>query len=195
MKRKALFLDRDGVINIDHGYVYRCEDFEFMDGIFDLCKSAQNNGLEIIIITNQAGIARGFYTEHDFEVLSKWVVDVFKRKEIFIADIFCCPYHPLHGIGHYKKDAECRKPNPGMILQAASKHDLNLSCSFLIGDKVSDIEAGLAAGVGNSLLLSSSGDYNHLNVPSIKTLSEAIPIIEQKLLQMDRDSFGLSANR
>lgn len=176
MKQRALFLDRDGVINVDHGYVFRPEDFEFIDGIFDLCRTAQRNGLKIIVITNQAGIARGFYTERDFELLSMWMVEIFKNNNINITDIYFCPYHPQHGIGHYKKDADCRKPKPGMILQAAVEHDINLSRSFLIGDKISDVEAGLAAGVGNNLLFDSSG-LNRQRVRSISSLAEAIPVI------------------
>lgn len=178
MKCKALFLDRDGVINIDHGYVHRIEDFEFLDGIFELCQVAQEKGLKIIIVTNQAGIARGFYTEHDFAVLSKYMLAAFDKKGIKITDIFFCPYHPEHGIGHYKKDAECRKPNPGMILQAAAAYDIDLSTSFLLGDKMSDIEAGLAAGVGHNILFSSVGECNLHDIPIVSSHAELIPIIK-----------------
>lgn len=149
---KALFLDRDGVINIEKNYVYKIEDFEFIDGIFELTKSFQDKGYLIIVITNQAGIGRGYYTEEDFHILNDWMIDQFKQKGITINDVYFCPFHPTHGIGEYKRDSFDRKPNPGMILTAKNQYDINLSESILIGDKDSDIQAGEAARVGKCIL-------------------------------------------
>lgn len=150
---KALFLDRDGVINIDKNYVYKSSDFEFVDGIVEVLKFFQDKGYLIIVITNQAGIGRGYYSEDDFQILTSWMLKQLKEKGIFISKVYYCPFHPTHGIGHYKKDSFNRKPNPGMILDAEKEFNLDLKESILIGDKESDIIAGKKAGIGCSVLL------------------------------------------
>jgi D-glycero-D-manno-heptose 1,7-bisphosphate phosphatase len=150
---KALFLDRDGVINVERGYVHRREDFQFLDGIFDLCRAAQRMGYLVVVATNQAGIARGYYTETEFLELTAWMAGRFAEHSIRIAGVYYCPYHPEHGIGPYRRDTEERKPRPGMILRAQADLELDLSASVLIGDKASDIAAAEAAGVGIKVLL------------------------------------------
>ncbi len=102
-KNKALFLDRDGVVNIDHGHVGKIEDFDFMEGIFELCQKAQNAGYLIIIVTNQAGIAKGYYTEEQFVTLNNWMKNEFKKKGIYITKTYYCPYHIDAKIAKYKK--------------------------------------------------------------------------------------------
>ena len=139
--KRALFLDRDGVINHDDGYTSSVENFQFVDGIFDLCRSATRLGYLLIVVTNQAGIGRGYYSEEDFLVLTNWMRDRFKVENAPITDVFYCPFHPEHGIGEYKKDSLDRKPNPGMFLRAAEKHGLSLVHSIMIGDKDSDMQA------------------------------------------------------
>ncbi|MFY0518398.1 D-glycero-alpha-D-manno-heptose-1,7-bisphosphate 7-phosphatase [Lysinibacillus sp. UGB7] len=148
---KALFLDRDGVINIEKNYVYKIEDFEFIEGIFELAKSFQDKGYLIIVVTNQAGIGRGYYTEEDFRILNDWMIDQFQQKGITITEVYYCPFHPIHGIQKYKKDSFDRKPKPGMILKAKDKYNINLAQSILIGDKDSDIQAAEAAGVARNI--------------------------------------------
>lgn len=150
--RKALFLDRDGVINIEKKYVYRIADFEFMEGIFDILHFFQERDYLLIIITNQAGIGRGLYREEDFWRLTDWILESFKEQGIHIAQVYFSPFHPVDGIGKYKRDDISRKPKPGMIQQAQNDFELNLAQSILIGDKESDIEAGLNAGVKNNIL-------------------------------------------
>lgn len=145
--RKALFLDRDGVINVEKNYVYRIEDFEFLPGIFDLCTLAKQLGFLLVVITNQAGIGRGYYSEADFQRLTDWMLKKFQAHGIKIDRVYHCPYHPTAGIGEYRQESFDRKPNPGMILKARQEFNLNLSQSALIGDKNSDIEAGRAAGI------------------------------------------------
>lgn len=145
---RALFLDRDGVINHDSGYTSIADDFKFIDGIFELCRAAQRLGYLLIVVTNQAGIGRGYYSEQDFLSLTEWMRERFEGEGAPIADVFYCPYHPEHGIGRYKKDSFERKPNPGMLLHAAEKHGLNLKRSIMIGDKDSDMQAASKAGVG-----------------------------------------------
>ncbi len=144
MKKKALFLDRDGVINVDKKYVYKIEDFEFCEGIFELCEWFAKKGFLIFIITNQSGIARGYYTQKDFEILSAFVLDAFAKRGIGISKIYHCPH--LEG-------CECRKPKPGMLLKAKDEFNINMQTSFFIGDNLSDMQAGLRAGIKNLTLI------------------------------------------
>lgn len=150
---RALFLDRDGVINEDGSYLSRPEDIRFLDGIFPLCRAAQEQGYRIIIATNQSGIARGYYTEEDFLQLTRWMCREFQAHSVTVDRVYYCPYHPEKGIGRYKADSDDRKPKPGMILRARNEFDLDLQKSILIGDRDSDMEAGRRAGVGTLLLL------------------------------------------
>jgi len=157
-KNKALFLDRDGVINVERDYVHRPEEFDFREGIFGLCRAAQTRGYLVVVVTNQAGIARGYYTEAEFLDLTAWMIRNFAREEIQIARVYYCPYHPIHGVGPYKYDSPDRKPKPGMLLRARADFNLDLASSVLIGDKLSDIDAARAAGVGTRILLRSGAD-------------------------------------
>jgi D-glycero-D-manno-heptose 1,7-bisphosphate phosphatase len=149
-----LFLDRDGIINEDRRYVYRIEDFHFVDGIFDVCRAAAAAGLAIIVVTNQAGIGRGLYMERQFQELTRWMKARFAENRINIDDVYYCPHHPVYGLEHYKSYCSCRKPNPGMILRARDEHGICLRSSILIGDKQSDIAAANAAGIGTPVLIS-----------------------------------------
>jgi D-glycero-D-manno-heptose 1,7-bisphosphate phosphatase len=157
-RHKALFLDRDGVINVDKGHVHRPEAFEFISGIFELCRAAQDQGYLLVVVTNQAGIARGYYSEDEFLELTRWMTDLFAEKNVYFTRLYYCPYHPVLGVGKYKYDSPDRKPNPGMLLRAQSELNLDLASSILIGDKASDIQAGAAAGVGTRVLLPRSED-------------------------------------
>lgn len=150
--RPALFLDRDGVINIDHAYVCRQEQCEFVEGIFELCSLAKELGYMVFVVTNQAGIGRGYYTEQEFLEFTEWMCGVFEGRGVVIDKVYFCPFHPEYGVGRYKVDSPFRKPRPGMILQAAEEFGVDLEHSVLVGDKESDIEAGLAAGIGCNLL-------------------------------------------
>lgn len=152
MTNKAVFLDRDGVINVDHGYVYRKEDFEFVDGIFELCRYFQEQGYLLIVVTNQSGIARGMYTEDQFQELTDWMVRQFQEQGIEIAKVYHCPHHPEFGATE-TRDCECRKPKSGMIREAITEFDLDPRVSLLIGDKDSDIIAGQHAGLAGLYLL------------------------------------------
>ena len=152
-KNKALFLDRDGVINVEQCYVHGRETFHFQEGIFDLCRAAQILGYVLVVVTNQAGIARGYYTESEFLELTEWMIHKFAEQQIEIARVYYCPYHPIHGVGKYKYDSPDRKPKPGMLLRARDDFNLNLAASVLVGDKLSDIYAAKAAGVGTTILL------------------------------------------
>jgi len=150
-KKPALFLDRDGVINIEKNYLHKQEDFEFIDGIFELCHFYQDKGYLIVVVTNQSGIARGYYSETDFANLTSWMVDAFDREGIRVSQVYHCPHHPdISGV------CECRKPHPGMLLKAAKELDIDLQSSVLVGDSERDIEAAHSAGLKETYLFSES---------------------------------------
>jgi D-glycero-D-manno-heptose 1,7-bisphosphate phosphatase len=177
-KRPALFLDRDGVINIETNYVYRIADFMFIDGIFDLCRSAVAVGMAIVVVTNQAGIGRGYYTEAQFRELSDWMCKRFAEEGIPIDGVYYCPNHPEHGIGKYKTDSFDRKPNPGMILRAKDELGLLLEGSIFVGDKASDIAAARAAKVGRAVLMAPS----HVTVsPKPDLQADSLLVINEML--------------
>jgi len=181
MPYSAVFLDRDGVINHDHGYVHKREDFDFIDGIFDVARHAYEQNYKLVVITNQAGIARGYYTEDQFHQLTNWMCEQFSAAGAPISRVYFSPYHPTAGLGKYLKDDVSRKPHPGMILQANKDLSIDLSRSVLIGDKVSDIQAGNAAGVGMNLLFGAkhTNELDSLNYQLIATLHEAIPYLQR----------------
>lgn len=131
MSNKAIFLDRDGTINVEKGYLYKTEEFEFMPDVFEALKMLQDLGYLLIIITNQSGIARGYYGEADFLYLTKWMLEKMRKEGIEIKDVFYCPHHP-------KGQCNCRKPAIGLFLQAIEKYNIDLSASYAIGDKIRD---------------------------------------------------------
>jgi D-glycero-D-manno-heptose 1,7-bisphosphate phosphatase len=155
-RRRALFLDRDGVINHDTGHTHRIEDFRFRDGIFELCATALSAGFALVVVTNQAGIGRGYYTEADFAALTAWMLARFGDRGIRFAGVEHCPFHPTAGIGPYRVDSPRRKPAPGMILDACARHGLDPACSAMVGDRATDMRAALSAGVGTRILLAAS---------------------------------------
>jgi D-glycero-D-manno-heptose 1,7-bisphosphate phosphatase len=151
---RALFIDRDGVINVDHGYVHRIDQFEFLPGIFELARFVAGElGWPIIVVTNQAGIGRGYFDEAAYEALTRWMCERFRQEGAPLTRVYHCPYHAQHGVGAYKIDHPWRKPQPGMLLQAARDFGISLPDSVLIGDRMSDIEAAAAAGIGLRILL------------------------------------------
>lgn len=152
MKRSALFLDRDGTINVEKNYVYRIEDFEFREGIFELVKGYSDRGYLIFVVTNQSGLARGYYTLDDFLTLTGWMVKQFSERGISIAKVYYCPHHP--GI---TGQCQCRKPAPGMILEAITEFDVDAASSVLIGDMETDLEAGRRAGIGRNYKINEKG--------------------------------------
>lgn len=176
---KALFLDRDGIINIDHGYVCRQQDFEFVDGIFELCRDATDKGYLLIVITNQSGIGRGKYTEQEFHQLTDWMKASFKSKQLLISGVYFCPHHPTKGKGEYLTACKCRKPEPGMILQAANDHKIDLKQSVFIGDKISDMQAAESAGIHNRILVASHyDDHKQVEAHRIKDINAASSYID-----------------
>jgi D-glycero-D-manno-heptose 1,7-bisphosphate phosphatase len=149
---RALFLDRDGVLNHEVGYLYRSEDVRWVEGVFSLCRRAAELGYKIVVVTNQSGIARGLYSEADFHALMDWMRVELEREQVRLDAVYFCPYHP-EGVGGYKREHEDRKPGPGMLLRAAREHGVALGESVLVGDRCSDVAAANAAGLRQAFLL------------------------------------------
>jgi len=143
---KVLFLDRDGVINEDIGYLHEINKNVFIKNIFSVCKFFKNKGFEIVIITNQSGIGRGYFSEEDFQEFNSWMLKEFKKRGITILDVFYCPHKP-------ETNCSCRKPKPGMFFKAKEKYNIDMKKSWIIGDSIRDIESATKAGVSNSVLL------------------------------------------
>lgn len=148
----AVFLDRDGVINKDGDYVHKIDDFIFIDHAIDAMKMIKDKGYSLIVVTNQSGIARGFYTEDDFMTLTEWMDWSLMDRGVRLDGIYYCPHHP-EGKGEYACDCDCRKPKPGMILEGASYRNVDLTKSYMVGDKAVDMQAGIAAGIKNNYLV------------------------------------------
>jgi D-glycero-D-manno-heptose 1,7-bisphosphate phosphatase len=169
MSKRALFLDRDGVVNVDTGYACRPDEIQFIDGIFELVAAATRLQYKTFIVTNQAGIGRGYYGEQDFWALMHWMQQRLAEAGGAIEKTYFCPHHPEHGVGEYHRLCACRKPAPGMLLQAASEYDIDLARSIFIGDKKTDMDAGQAGGVGTLLYFGDEPNY----APGIKLTSLA----------------------
>jgi len=151
--KRAVFLDRDGVINVDNGYVSVVDDFEFIDGVIEALQALKAKGYLIVVITNQSGIARGYFTEEQFHTLTEWMDWSLADRGVDLDGIYYCPHHAEHGLGDYKVDCDCRKPKAGMINEAIQELGIDISQSILVGDKVSDLQAGVAAGISNNYLV------------------------------------------
>jgi len=155
--RRAAFLDRDGVINVDHGYVCRREDFAFVPGALAACAALHDLGLALVVVSNQSGIGRGLYSEADYQRLTAWMAGEFAAAGAPLAGAYHCPHHPQARLAGYRRACDCRKPAPGMLLAAARELSLDLNRSVLFGDKDSDIEAAVAAAVPQRVLLGTDG--------------------------------------
>ena len=170
-RRPALFLDRDGVINEETGYLIHPRDVRFVPGLFPLLRSAQEFGYQLVVVTNQSGIARGFYTEADFIALMDWMRAELSSEQITLDAVYFCPYHPEHGVGEFRREHTDRKPGPGMLLRAAADLSLDLNQSLLVGDRCSDIAAANAAGLRQAFLLEGTETKPcpgpHLSIPTL----------------------------
>lgn len=168
--RKVAFLDRDGVINHDTGYISKWDDFKIFDGVISALSSLVEGGYELVIITNQSGIARGLFTNSEYQNLTQTMKEFFLKHKITFLDIYHCPHHPDGNIPSTSIECDCRKPRPGMILNAAKKYDIDLNSSILIGDKISDIECGKNAGIKKNYLITSK----YHNLPAYENLKEIV---------------------
>ena len=153
--RRAAFIDRDGVINEELDYVHRVEDFHLLPGVVDGLRLLADNGFALVVVTNQAGIAKGYYTEHDFQQLTGHMRATLADHGVELAAVYHCPHHPAGVVAGLAIECDCRKPRPGMLLQAAAELDLDLTRSVMVGDKPSDTQAGRSAGVAATVLVES----------------------------------------
>lgn len=154
--KRAVFLDRDGTINIEKDYLYQVKDFEFVPGAEEAIRLLNQSGFMVIVVTNQSGVARGYYTEEDVENLHRHIDQVLANYSAHVDAWFYCPHH-TSGRGSYSLPCSCRKPFPGMLREAAKRYDIDLDNSFMIGDKLADVEAGLAAGCHTILVRTGYG--------------------------------------
>lgn len=156
-KRRAVFLDRDGTINIEKDYLHKIEDFEFIPGAPEAIKRLKDAGFLVIVVSNQSGVGRGYFDEQAVERLHRYLQSELAGHNTLIDAFYFCPHHPEKGIGNYKIVCDCRKGAPGMLLQAAIDYNIDLSRSFMVGDKLADIEAAENAGCQPILILTGYG--------------------------------------
>ncbi|TNH05993.1 D-glycero-beta-D-manno-heptose 1,7-bisphosphate 7-phosphatase [Testudinibacter sp. TR-2022] len=151
---KAIFLDRDGTLNVDHGYVHEIDRFDFIGGSIEALAELKKMGYLLVLVTNQSGIARGYFSEDQFLQLTEWFDWSLADRGVDFDGIYYCPHLP-DGIGEYRQDCDCRKPKPGMLLQAIQELNIDPNHSFMVGDKIEDLMAGKAAGVAHNILVRS----------------------------------------
>ncbi|PLX75721.1 MAG: D-glycero-beta-D-manno-heptose-1,7-bisphosphate 7-phosphatase [Desulfuromonas sp.] len=156
--RRAVFLDRDGTINIEKDYLYRIEDFQFIPGAPEAIRRFKEAGFLVIVVSNQSGVGRGYYSEDDVDRLHCHIQQELAAYGTCIDAFYFCPHHPQQGEGAYRIDCDCRKGEPGMLLQAAGEHGIDLAQSWMVGDKLADLEAGERAGCRTILVLTGYGE-------------------------------------
>lgn len=180
-KVKAIFIDRDGTINVEKGYVHKVEDFELIPGSIEALRLLTQNRIKIYIITNQAGIARGYFTEEQFHRLTEYMLDLFEKEEIEIEDVLYCPHHPDGTIQEYSKHCLCRKPNTGLLEGVVRNNGIKVTEIALIGDKNSDIETGYKLGIATHLVLTGYGQEHQLNTKATHIHPDLLSAVEHIL--------------
>jgi len=173
--RRAVFLDRDGTINEERNYLWRVEDFSFIDGAAEAIGLLKGAGFLVVVVTNQSGIGRGLYNEEDLDRLHRHMQDELGKRGAEVDACYFCPHHPQHGTGEYGVECDCRKPLPGMLFRAAGELGINLSASWMIGDKLADMEAGLAAGCRTMMVRTGYGAVEAAGVP------DDVPVVDDLL--------------
>ncbi|CAM0120231.1 HAD family hydrolase [Stenotrophomonas sp. C960] len=175
----VLFLDRDGVINVNHGYVHTAERTEWVPGILPLLADAARLGYQVVVVTNQAGIARGFYSVDDFTDYTHWQHEQLLQAGAPLLGTWFCPHHPQAGQGEFKIDCLCRKPEPGMLLKAIEGFSIDPAQAVFVGDKISDMQAGAAAGIGKLFLI--AGDIGKGAAPQQAIMVPDLAAVQRQL--------------
>lgn len=185
--KRAVFLDRDGVINIDHGYVHKVDDFEYVEGVFEACAELKKMGYLLAVVTNQSGIARGMYSEEQFHSLTEWMDWNFADKGVELDGIYYCPHHAEKGTGDYKIDCDCRKPKPGMMLSAAQFLKIDLGQSAMVGDKRDDMLAAQAAGIPHRILVRTGKEVTEDAIKAATVVVDSIADVPGYLATLSTD--------
>ncbi|MAG50816.1 D-glycero-beta-D-manno-heptose-1,7-bisphosphate 7-phosphatase [archaeon] len=170
--KKVIFLDRDGTINEDSGFVYKIEDFKFLPKVIDSLKLLSKENFKFIIVTNQSGIGRGYYTEEDFLRFNNHIVNELLKDGIKIEKTYYCPHHPEHGVGEYKMDCTCRKPKTGLVIKAKEEFGINLLESIMIGDHPGDVEMGKKAGCKTIYVLTGHGKRHEVDSKEVNFIAK-----------------------
>lgn len=179
--KRAVFLDRDGVLNVDNGYVSQVDDFEFIEGVIEACKKLKEKGFLLVVITNQSGIARGYFSEEQFHTLTEWMDWSLADRGVDLDGIYYCPHHAQKGEGEYKIECDCRKPKPGMLTSAIEELNIDVSRSILVGDKESDIQAGISAGVETNYLVRTGKDITEQGKLLATAVLDDLSAVEARL--------------
>lgn len=178
---KAVFIDRDGTINVEKEYLYQIADFEFIPGVPEAIKMLNHAGFLVIVVSNQSGIARGYYTEDDVDNLHRHINRMLENSGAQVDAWLYCPHHPA-GRGSYALPCDCRKPSPGMLKEAALRYNIDLTCSVMIGDKKVDIDAGLSAGCSSILVRTGYGaEEEHLLISKVPVFDDLHAAIKSLL--------------
>ncbi|VFP79633.1 D-glycero-beta-D-manno-heptose 1,7-bisphosphate 7-phosphatase [Candidatus Erwinia haradaeae] len=180
----AIFIDRDGTINIDYGYVFEINHFTFIDGSIDAMRELMLMGFSLIMVTNQSGIARGIFKITQLIVLTEWIKKVLSKHNVYLDGIYFCPHHPEAIIKQWKKLCSCRKPKPGMLLTAKKELHINMSASYMVGDKIEDMQAAQAAGVWKKILVRSGKLYTHKNIQSADFILDSLKDLPQYIKEL-----------
>ncbi len=149
----AIFLDRDGTVNVDHSYVHEIDDFQFIDGVIDAMRQLKEMGYALVLVTNQSGIARGKFTEEQFDHLTEWMDWSLADRGVDLDGIYFCPHHPEGTVEEFRQTCDCRKPQPGMFISARDHLHIDMAASYMVGDKLEDMQAAAAANVGTKILV------------------------------------------
>lgn len=169
---KAVFLDRDGTINREVNYLHRIEDLELLPNVEPALFRLLQLGFQLVVVTNQAGVARGYFTERHVQSLHDHLQNQLKDSGVEIAGFYYCPHHPTEGLGTYRLDCECRKPKPGMLVQAAQDLNIDLTQSYMVGDRLSDLQAGQGAGCRSILVRTGYGNQQEAKAKGYPVCSD-----------------------
>jgi D-glycero-D-manno-heptose 1,7-bisphosphate phosphatase len=185
-KHRAVFMDRDGTINVEVQYLCNADEFQLIPGVAQALKRLKDAGFLLVVVTNQSGVGRGLYDEAALNAVHERMHQDLASFGASIDACYFCPHHPEHALGHYRQECACRKPLPGMLHQAAEELDIDLASSFMIGDKLGDIEAGLNAGCTSLMVLTGYGAEHSKRRPESVQLYPDLPAAAEAILALEQ---------